>query len=156
MEISGSTLTWDSNLPDLLSASRAGLESEDMTFDYVDLSKDAWQHIKFDSGKSNQYTTQVPENAWTYGSSPKLSFSGHRRWEKWQETLQVSYKIQNERVNGVSYIGLYMSNGEYSISWDYVFSGSNELWIDIYSYSGGRIWFLTYDLTSGRLLSMSK
>ena len=156
MEISGSTLTWDSNLPDLLSASKTGFEWIEMYFDYIDLSKNAWQHIKFDSGKSNQYTTQIPENAWTYGSSPKLSFSGYRRWEKWQEILQVSYKIQNERVNGVSFIALIMSNHENTISWNYYFDGSNKLAIDIYSNSSGRIWYLTYDMTSGRLLSMSK
>lgn len=156
MRISDSTITWESNLPDLLSASKTGFEWIEMYFDYIDLSKNAWQHIKFDSGKSNQYTTQIPENAWTYGSSPKLSFSGHRRWEKWQETLQVSYEIQNERVNGVSFIALIMSNHEYNISWNYYFDGSNKLNIDIYSNSSGRIWYLTYDMTSGRLLGMSK
>ena len=156
MEISGSTLTWDSNLPDLLSASRAGLESEDMTFDYVDSSKDAWEHIRFSSARNNRHTVQLPESVWTYGSGQRLFFYGQRSLERWGEVIHVSYEIQNKCINGVSYIGLYMSNGEYSISWAYNFGGSNELDVDIYSYSGGRIWSLTYDMTSGRLLSMSK
>jgi|GEM_PF-1926896 len=156
MEISGSTLTWDSNLPDLLSASRAGLESEHMTFDYVDSSKNAWEHIRFSSARNNRHTVQLPESVWTYGSGQRLFFYGQRSLERWGEVIHVSYEIQNKCINGVSYIGLYMSNGEYSISWAYNFGGSNELDVDIYSNSSGRIWYLTYDMTSGRLLSMSK
>ena len=156
MEVSGSTVTWETNLPELLSASKTGFEWTDMSFDYIDSSQNAWQHPKFDSGKNGKYTIQLPENAWAYGSSPKLFFYGNRYWKGWDEILHVSYEIQNKRVNGVTYVALYMSSNEYSISWCYYFDGSNKLSSDIYSFSSGRIWYLTYDMTSGKLLSMSK
>ena len=156
MEVSGSTVTWETNLPELLSASKTGFEWTYMSFDYIDSSQNAWQHPEFDSGKNGKYTIQLPENAWAYGSSPKLFFFGNRYWKGWNEILHVSYEIQNKRVNGVTYVALYMSSNEYSISWCYYFDGSNKLSSDIYSFSSGRIWYLTYDMTSGKLLSMSK
>ena len=156
MEISGSTVTWETNLPTLLRVSKTGFERAHMSFEYVDSSQNAWQRPEFDSGKNNKYTIQVPEKAWAYGSSPQLFFFGNRYWKGWNETFHVAYNIQNKRIDGVSYIGLYMSDSEYSISWSYYFDGSSNLSIDIYSYSSGRIWYLTYDLTSGNLLRMSR
>ena len=156
MEISGSTVTWETNLPTLLRVPKTGFEWTEMSFEYTDLSQNARERPKFDSGKNNKYTIQVPEKAWAYGSSPQLFFFGNRYWKGWNETFHVAYNIQNKRIDGVSYIGLYMFDSEYSISWSYNFDGSSNLSIDIYSYSSGRIWYLTYDLTSGNLLRMSR
>ena len=156
IEITGSTMMWKSNLTELLPMVQIDGSTIYRTFDYVDTDTNAWKHVPFESVGDCTYSVQSSADAWIGNTDPKLYFSWLNYLEGWNEILQVSYEIPNKRVEGVPYVSLIMSNSEYSISWSRNLWDANNYAIDIYSYTTGRIWFLRYDATSGKLIQISK
>ncbi len=156
IEITGSTMMWKSNLTELLPMVQIDDSTIYRTFDYVDTDTNAWKHVPFESVGDCTYSVQSSADAWIGNTDPKLYFSWLNYLEGWNEILQVSYEIPNKRVEGVPYVSLIMSNSEYSISWSRNLWDANNYAIDIYSYTTGRIWFLRYDATSGKLIQISK
>ena len=156
IEITGSTMMWKSNLTELLPMVQIDGSTIYRTFDYVDTDTNAWKHVPFESVGDCTYSVQSSADAWIGNTDPKLYFSWLNYLEGWNEILQVSYEIPNKRVEGVPYVSLIMSNSEYSISWSRNLWDANNYAIDIYSYTAGRIWFLRYDATSGKLIQISK
>ena len=156
IEITGSTMIWKSNLTELLPMVQIDGSTIYRTFDYVDTDTNAWKHVPFESVGDCTYSVQSSADAWIGNTDPKLYFSWLNYLEGWNEILQVSYEIPNKRVEGVPYVSLIMSNSEYSISWSRNLWDANNYAIDIYSYTTGRIWFLRYDATSGKLIQISK
>ena len=156
IEITGSTMMWKSNLTELLPMVQIDDSTIYRTFDYVDTDTNAWKHVPFESVGDRTYSVQSSADAWIGNTDPKLYFSWLNYLEGWNEILQVSYEIPNKRVEGVPYVSLIMSNSEYSISWSRNLWDANSYAIDIYSYTTGRIWFLRYDATSGKLIKISK
>ena len=156
IEITGSTMMWKSNLAELLPMVQIDGSTIYRTFDYVDTDTNAWKHVPFESVGDCTYSVQSSADAWIGNTDPKLYFSWLNYLEGWNEILQVSYEIPNKRVEGVPYVSLIMSNSEYSISWSRNLWDANNYAIDIYSYTTGRIWFLRYDATSGKLIQISK
>ena len=155
IEISGSTLTWKSNLSDVLPTSKTGFETTERFFIYYSSSHSTTEYLQFESGRNDNYTIQLPAEAWTYGSA-SLLYTGARDWEGLNERLFVGYKVPSKRIDGVSSIELNISNSEGYIVWSGHLDDDNKFKIEIYfyTYANGFERDLSYDMTSGKLLSM--
>ena len=155
MTINGATMIWDSELPRILPETITGMEYRP-TFSYVDNSQNSWVHMPLEVTKNCEYTVQLPENVWgPNNSSFTLEFHGYSYLDGWNEILQVIYPISNKQTDGASFIGLIMSNDQYSIEW-YYYAQESRIEIDIYSYTNGRVWLVRYDAISGDLVDMTK
>ena len=155
MTVSDSMLIWNSELPKILPETNTGMKYSH-TFDYVDSNKNSWIHMPVEATGNCEYTVQLPENVWGPNNRDfKLSIDGHNYFDGWNEVLQVSYPISSKQIDGASFIGLIMSNSQYSVAW-YCYAQESKIKVDIYSYSNGRIWIMTYDAVSGSLINMSK
>lgn len=158
IQISGSELTWTSDLTELLPSTYTGMDYE-QTFDYVDSSKNSWAYLPFEPLGKSQYLVVLPEGVRDNNAAlneSKLFLSGQSYHSGWNQNLQVSYDISDRHVAGEPFIGLIMSNADYSFSWYYNLFGGVGIGIDIYSYSTGRVWMLIYDPVSGELVNMTK
>ena len=155
IEISGSTLTWKSNLSDVLPTSKTGFETTERFFIYYSSSHSTTEYLQFESGRNDNYTIQLPAEAWTYGSATLL-YTGARDWEGLNERLFVGYKVPSKRIDGVSSIELVISNSEGYIVWSGHLDDDNKFKIEIYFYTSANGFErdLSYDMTSGKLLSM--
>lgn len=153
--IEGNALTWDPEVTWLLPPAGTGMEYR-REFAYVDNNQNAWVRIPFDSIGNNAYTVQLPEDVWKAShDSFQVSVDGSCSFGTWRESIGVSYSIADKQITGVSGIDLNIYNGESCVNWCYNVR-YGEIWVDIYSYSNGRVWFMTYDMESNELVGMSK
>ena len=155
MTISDSILTWKSELSKILPGADTDMEY-DRYFAYVDNNENAWVRIPFESIGTCEYSVQLPENVWEANNSIfELSIYGYNAFDEWQESLEVSYSISGKRIDGTDIVSLCMSNGQYSFNWFY-YAQNSTIAVDIYSHSNGRVWWMTYDAASGKLVGLSK
>ena len=155
MTSSDSILTWKSELSKFLPVVDTDMEY-DRYFAYVDNNENAWVRIPFESIGTCEYSVQLPENVWEANNSDfELSIYGYNFSNEWDESLQVSYSISHKRIDGTNIVGLCMSNGQYSFNWFY-YAQNSTIAVDIYSHSNGRVWWMTYDAASGKLVGLSK
>lgn len=153
--IEGNALTWNPAVTWLLPPAETGMEYR-REFAYVDNNQNAWVRIPFNSIGNNAYTVQLPEDVWKASNdSFQVSISGYCSFGTWQESVGVDYSIANNQITGVRSIDLNMSNEESCVNWCYN-TQYRQIWVDIYSYSNGRVWFMTYDMESNELVGMSK
>ena len=151
---------WKSELPKILPETITGMEYS-RSFRYVDGNKNAWENLEFTPVGDYEFRAHIPEDVWENNSHAgyrypyKLGLSGCIYHDEWLEILQISYPISDKQIDCASFIGLIMSNDQYSIAW-YDDAQESRIEVDIYSYSNGRIWNMTYDAVSGRLVEMSK
>lgn len=122
--VSESMLIWNSELTKILPENSTGIEYSH-TFNYVDINQNSWIHMPVEATGNCEYTGQLPENAWAPNNRDfKLSIAGYNYFDGWHEVLQVSYPISSKQIDGVRFIGLQMSNNQYSVAWhDYVQEG---------------------------------
>lgn len=164
IEISDSTLTWKSNLTELLPKSRTDGGTTERIFEYFDTHKSEWEHVTFRFVKNCAYTVQAPTDACADSSCPTLYFSRNRFLEDWTECIHTTYEISNKCIEQAPYVALSMSNAEYKITWGRNFWGEKNYIIDISSITADtptirtvtRICFLVYDATSGKLTEVRK
>lgn len=160
IEIRDSMAIWKSELSKILPSTITGMEYF-RNFTYIDDKTNAWERLDFKTIGNYEFSAKIPEDVWEntnhtgYKSPYELFLTGYAYYEGWQETLQTSYPISDKRIDGASFIDLSMFNSQYSVAWNY-YVEENQMVIDIYSHSGGRIWNMTYDAASGRLVKMSK
>lgn len=155
VDIADTKLTWVTNLSELLYLEDSENVLKNHAFSYIDTYKNAWERVQLEQISKNTYEIQVPADVWKGSSNPNVYFWGNMYLDGWNETLDVTYDILDGHLTSPS-VGLIMSNSEYSISWEYNLWDSGDYFIDIYSYSNGRIWLMRYDATSGKLESISK
>lgn len=87
--------------------------------------------------------------------SPDLKVGNDYLVSDGMNKYSVPYPISSKQIDGASFIGLIMSNSQYSVAW-YCYAQESKIKVDIYSHSNGRIWIMTYDAVSGSLINMSK
>ena len=159
MEITGPTLTWRSNLDELLPMVQADGSTTSRTFAYIDANKNAYEHVPFESVGDCAYSVQPPADAWTGDTFPELYFDWDNYLDGWTETLEVTYDISNKRIESVPLVGLRMlKNEEYVIWWGRGLWNQDNYFIDIKSFTANTIncCILIYDTTSGKLTEVVK
>ena len=159
MEITGPTLTWRSNLDELLPMVQADGSTTSRTFAYIDANKNAYEHVPFESVGDCAYSVQPPADAWTGDTFPELYFDWDNYLDGWTETLEVTYDISNKRIESVPLVGLRMlKNEEYVIWWGHGLWNQDNYFIDIKSFTANTIncCILIYDTTSGKLTEVVK
>ena len=159
MEITGPTLTWRSNLDELLPMVQADGSTTSRTFAYIDANKNAYEHVPFESVGDCAYSVQPPADAWTGDTFPELYFYWDNYLGEWTETLQVTYDISNKRIDSVPLVGLrVLKNEEYIIWWGRGLWNQDNYFIDIKSFTANTIncCILIYDTTSGKLTEVVK
>ena len=159
MEITGPTLTWRSNLDELLPMVQADGSTTSRTFAYIDANKNAYEHVPFESVGDCAYSVQPPADAWTGDTFPELYFDWDNYLDGWTETLEVTYDISNKRIESVPLVGLRMlKNEEYVIWWGRGLWNQDNYFIDIKSFTANTIncCILIYDTTSGKLAEVVK
>ena len=114
IEIADSTLTWKSNIFELLPEDLASVGTIERSFDYWD-KQDELQEVAFEPVGDGMYSVQASADAWTFRACPGLYFWCRSYLEGWTETLQVSYDITNKRIEGVPSASLTMFSAEYGI-----------------------------------------
>ena len=155
MTVNESMLTWNSELPKILPETNTGMKYSH-TFRYVDINKNSWVYLPLETTGNCEYAVQLPENVWGANARDfELSINGYAYFDGWNETLQTSYPISGKQIDRVSFVGLIMSNDQYSIAW-YYYPQEDSIAVDMYSWSNGRVWYMTYDAVSGRLVDISK
>ena len=163
IEITDSTLTWKSNLLELLPKDQTGISTTKRLFGYLD-SKDEMQYATFESVGNGTYTVPAPADAWAANSFPTMYFFWDSYIEGWNVHMQATCEISNRHIEQVPYVCLSMSSDEYDIVWGHNFWGENNYIIDIYSVTADTpttstatsICFLVYDATSGKLTEVRK
>lgn len=164
IEISDSTLTWKSNLTELLPKSRTDGGTTERIFEYFDTHKSEWEHVTFRFVENCAYTVQAPTDACADSSCPTLYFFRNRFLGDWTECIHTTYEISNKCIEHAPYVALSMSNAEYEISWGRNFWGQKNYIIDISSITADTptsstvtsICFLVYDAASGKLTEVRK
>ena len=155
VKIADSTLTWKSNLNELLPMVQADGSTTSRTFAYIDADKDAYEHVPFEPVGKYTYSVQTPADAWANNTFPGLYFYWENCLGRWNETLQVTYDIPDKHFESVPYVGLTLYNSEHGISCGYNMWGSDNYVVGIYS-AEHNWWFLMYDTTSGELINIIK
>ena len=159
MEITGPTLTWRSNLDELLPMVQADGSTTSRTFAYIDANKNTYEHVPFESVGDCAYSVQPPADAWTGDTFPELYFYWDNYLGGWTETLQVTYDISNKRIDSVPLVGLrVLKNEEYIIWWGRGLWNQDNYFINIKSFTANTIngCILIYDTTSGKLTEVVK
>ena len=116
MEFTDSTLTWKSNLFELLPKDLAGAGTIERTLVYWD-EQGKYHDAVFESVGNCTYSVQAPADAWALRASPNLFFRCHNYLDGWNENLQVSYDIPNKRIEQAPYVSLEMFGDDYLIEW---------------------------------------
>ena len=163
MEFTDSTLTWKSNLFELLPKDLAGAGTIERTLVYWD-EQGKYHDAVFESVGNCTYSVQAPADAWALRASPNLFFRCHNYLDGWNENLQVSYDIPNKRIEQAPYVSLEMFGDDYLIEWGHNWGGKNNYIIDIFSVTfdtpttstATSIYFFVYDATSGKLTEVRK
>ena len=157
IEIADSTLTWKSNIFELLPEDLASVGTIERSFEYWNKLDE--RQLAFESVGNGTYSVQAPTDAWTSNASPCLYFLCRNYLDGWTETLQVSYDIPNKRIEGVPLVGISMLNAEYVIGVCRNLLTESNYRIELKSITGntlGGICSLTYDAASGKLISVTK
>lgn len=129
IEIADSTLSWKTNLLELLPVGEA-----DPYLSYFD-NNDEWQCAAFTSVGNGTYTVTASADALAANSLPTMYFHWYTYLERWGETIYVSYDILNQRIEQTPYVSLQMLNGDYLIEWGHNnWDGKNNFTIDICSF----------------------
>lgn len=163
IEITDSTLTWKSNLLELLPKDQTGAGTTERLFGYLG-SNGEMQYATFESVGNGTYTVPAPADAWAANSFPTMYFFWDSYMEGWNVHMQATCEISNQRIEQVPYVCFSMSKDEYDIVWGHNFWGENNYIIDISSFTfdtpttmtGTSICFLVYDATSGKLTEVRK
>ena len=159
IEIADSTLSWKTNLLELLPVGEA-----DPYLGYFDNNRE-WQCAAFTSVGNGTYTVTASADALAANSLPTMYFDWYTYLERWGEDICVRYDIKNQRIEQTPYVSLQMWKGDYLIEWGHNnWDGKNNFTINICIFVpetsttsvATSICFLTYDAASGKLISVTK
>ena len=97
IEITDSTLTWKSNLLELLPKDQTGAGTTERLFGYLG-SNGEMQYATFESVGNGTYTVPAPADAWAANSFPAMYYS---YMEGWNVHMQATCEISNQRIEQV-------------------------------------------------------
>ena len=100
IEITDSTLTWKSNLLELLPKDQTGAGTTERLFGYLG-SNGEMQYATFESVGNGTYTVPAPADAWAANSFPAMYFFWDSYMEGWNVHMQATCEISNQRIEQV-------------------------------------------------------
>ncbi len=168
IEKDGSKYYFITNINDVMQNHNSGWDTGDYDIRlYYSGANNSTENIKMlpiggkPAAQANKYELLLPDGI-QLNKGKDITLGPHWYFgsEQWQEGFSVFFLMKNGKLTGDIVVHYYVtSNGTSTnpreISWD-LRKSTNRLIIDIVDFKSGRVWMLTYDYKTGKLLNITK